>query len=381
MDYFSYIEAVADLAVGTILPFIAVLTVVVFVHEMGHFLVARWNGVKVEAFSIGFGKELFGYTDSKGTRWKLAPIPLGGYVRFFGDANAASQPGLHGLENLSAAERAGAFEEAALWRRALIVFAGPLANFIFAIAVYTAIFMVTDDVRIQPVVGTVSEGSAADEAGIQPGDLVLAIDDVPIEQFRDMQSITLMSDGQPLRFRLQRDGQVVDVVATPRITERTDQFGNTFRSALVGISPDTSAENILRVQLGLFGALEKALDRSWLVIVGTGNFVKELVLGKQDVRDVRGFIGIAQITGQVVTLGMLDLVFFAGFLSISIGLMNLLPVPMLDGGHLMFYALEAVRGRPMSIKNQERAYKVGLTFVLLLMIFVTTNDIARPWIT
>jgi regulator of sigma E protease len=380
MDIFAILQWLIDLAVGTVLPFVVVLTVVVFVHEMGHFLVARWNGVRVEAFSVGFGKELLGYTDSKGTRWKLAPIPLGGYVRFLGDRNASSQADPEALEAMSPHEREGAFEDAALWRRALIVVAGPMANFIFAILVYTAIFMVTDDVRIQPVIGTVAEGSAAEAAGIQPGDHVLAIDGEPIETFRDMQSVTILADDTPLTFRIERYGSEIEIVATPRMTEATDRFGNSYRRAIVGISPDPNPENLDRVQLGLIGAFDKALERTWMIFTGTVNFIKELMLGKQDARDLRGPIGIAEITGQVATLGMLDLVFLVGFLSISIGMMNLLPVPMLDGGHLAFYAVEAVRGRAMSAKNQERAYKVGLTFVLLLMIFVTTNDIIRPYL-
>lgn len=380
MDIFAILQWLVDLAVGTILPFVVVLTVVVFVHEMGHFLVARWNGVKVEAFSIGFGKELLGYTDGKGTRWKLAPIPLGGYVRFLGDRNASSQGDPRLLEAMSPQEREGAFEDAALWRRALVVVAGPLANFIFAILVYTAVFMVTDDVRIQPVIGTVAEGSAAEAAGIQPGDRVLAIDGEPIKTFHDMQSITILADDTPLTFLLERGGSEIEIVATPRMTGATDRFGNSYRRAIVGISPDPNPENLERVQLGPIGAFDKALERTGMVFAGTANFIKELVLGKQDARDLRGFIGIAQITGQVATLGVLDLVFLTGFLSISIGIMNLLPVPMLDGGHLAFYALEAVRGRAMSAKNQERAYKVGLTFILLLMIFVTNNDIIRPYL-
>ncbi|MEL6751989.1 MAG: RIP metalloprotease RseP [Pseudomonadota bacterium] len=381
MDILGIPGVVVDFAIFKVLPFIAVLTLVVFIHELGHFLVARWNGITVEAFSVGFGPELFGWNDSKGTRWRVAAIPLGGYVRFMGDMNASSQTDHEALRDLTPEEREGAFETKALWRRALVVAAGPIANFILAIVLYFGLFVSMEEVRVAPVVGTVTEGSPAAEAGILPGDRVTAIDGTPIEKFRDMQPITMMADGEPLTFTIQRNGAEQNIVAAPRITERKDPFGNTYRSALVGIAPDSDPANITRVRLGPVEAFEKALSRTWLVVAGTGNFIAELFGGKQDARELRGPLGIAQITSQVATLGILSLISLAAVLSVSIGLMNLLPVPMLDGGHLMFYAIEAVRGRAMSEKNQERAYRVGLAMVLAMMLFATSNDIVRSLFT
>ena len=377
MDILAAPEFIFDFLLMKVVPFIAVLTLVVFIHEMGHFLVARWCGVKVEAFSVGFGPELFGFNDSKGTRWRLAAVPLGGYVRFMGDDNAASQPDRATLDAMDERQRAQSFEHKPLWKRAAVVAAGPIANFILAIVLYTGLFMATDHVTVAPVVGTVQEGSAAQEAGILPGDRIVAIDDAQVDSFSDMQRITMMSSDAPLAFRIEREGVERTIVASPRITERTDPFGNTYRTALVGISPDPDPANLERTRLGPVDAFVKGLDRTWLVVEGTGNFIVELFGGKQDARELRGPLGIAQMTSQVATLGILQLISLAAVLSVSIGLMNLLPVPMLDGGHLVFYALEGVRGKPLSPTVQERAFKVGLTLVLMLMIFATSNDIIR----
>ena len=377
MDVTALPATLLDFLWGKIIPFVFVLTIVVFFHELGHYLVARWNRVKVEAFSIGFGPELFGYTAASGTRWKVCAIPLGGYLRFLGDANAASAPDHEAVARMSADEREGAFEEKAVWRRALVVAAGPVANFILAIVIYTALFASYSDVRLLPVVAEVQANSAAEAAGLQPGDRVTAIDGEPIGSFFELQRATIQSAGTTMLYTVSRDGRSLDLPVTPRMTERTDEFGNTYKTGMVGIIADSSEGNRVTTDLSIGQAFVKAVARTWYVVESTFGFFRELILGKQDASELRGPIGIGQITSQVATLGIVELIGLAAVLSISIGILNLFPVPMLDGGHLVFYAIEAVRGRRVSERAQEIAFRIGFACVLLLMVFSTTNDIGR----
>ncbi len=379
MDLLSAPGALLDFVIWKVVPFIFVLTIVVFFHELGHFLVARWNRVKVDAFAVGFGPELFGFNDRQGTRWKVCAIPLGGYVKFLGDDDASSRPDHEALQQLNAEEREGAFEYKALWQRAAIVAAGPIANFILAIVIYTGLFMYYEDVRIEPVIGKVVEQSAAEEAGLQVGDRIVSVDGVAVTQFSDLQRSTMLNTDTPLTFVISRAGKELSMTAAPRMTEREDGFGNKFKVGMIGISPSTEPENIKRTSLGPVEAFVKGLDRTWLVVAGTFNFIKELIVGKQDASELRGPLGIAQMTSQVATLGILQLISLAAVLSVSIGLMNLFPLPVLDGGHLVFYALEAIRGKPMEPKNQEIAFRIGLVCVLMLMVFATSNDVMREW--
>lgn len=377
MDFLAAPGALLDFVTGKVIPFLFVLTIIVFFHELGHFLVARWNKVKVDAFAVGFGPELFGFTDGKGTRWKFCAIPLGGYVKFFGDEDPTSQPDHEKLAAMDADEREGAFQNKALWRKSLIVAAGPIANFLLAIAIYTGLFMTYEDVKIAPVVGEVVAGSAAAEAGIQPDDRVVSINGSAITSFDDIRDVTMVSSDAPLNFIIDRGGERINVTAVPRITEREDQFGNTFKVAMIGISSKQGVEFRTVSSLGPVDAFVKAVDRTATVTMGTLNFLKELFLGKQDASELRGPLGIGQVTSQVATLGIAQLLALAGVISISIGLLNLFPIPMLDGGHLVFYAIEAVRGKALSPRSMEMAYKAGLTCVLALMLFATTNDILR----
>ncbi|MEL7272435.1 MAG: RIP metalloprotease RseP [Pseudomonadota bacterium] len=377
IDHFMDILAPFSFLLTKIVPFVFVLTIVVFFHELGHFLVARWNKVRVEAFAVGFGPELFGFHDKQGTRWKLCAIPLGGYVKFLGDQNAASQPDPEQLEGLSADEREGAFQTKALWRRAAIVAAGPLANFILASVIYTGLTMYFGDIRLQPVIGKVTEASAAEEAGFQIGDRVISINGDPIDDFQDISRYTLVGADRQLSFVVERAGEQLTIEASPRMTKRKDQFGNDFQTGLLGIGPDQSPEAIVRFSVGPVDAFVKSIDNIGLIISRTYHFVRELIVGKQDASQLRGPIGIGQMTSQVATLGVLQLLSLAAALSVSIGLMNLLPVPMLDGGHLMFYAVEAVRGRAMTENAQEMAFRIGLACVLAMMLFATFNDVGR----
>ena len=377
MDFSAVPMVIFDFITMKLLPFLVVLTLIVFIHELGHYLVARWNKVKVDAFAVGFGPELFGFDDRNGTRWKFCAIPLGGYVKFFGDEDPSSKPDFDKLDSMTEDEREGAFEHKALWRKASVVAAGPIANFILAIVIYTGLFVVYDDVRVAAVVGEVVAESPAEKAGFMPGDKIVELQGSEITSFDQVAETTMLSSGEALNFVVLRGEERVPLTAFPKMTEQTDRFGNSYKVAQVGIRAFSGPENVVVQQLGPIEAFLKALDRTWVVIKGTFNFLGELILGKQDAKELRGPLGIGQITSQVATLGVAQLLSLAGVISISIGLLNLFPVPMLDGGHLVFYAIEAVRGRPMSPRAMEISFRFGLMLVLGLMIFATTNDVSR----
>ncbi len=377
MDLLAAPTVLLDFLLTKIIPFVFVLTIVVFFHELGHFLVARWNKVRVEAFAVGIGPELFGFNDKHNTRWKFCAIPFGGYVKFLGDADGSSKPDREALENMTGAEREGAFEHKALWRRAAVVAAGPIANFILASVIYTAVFMYYGEYRLAPIVGNVLEKSAAEQAGIKLGDRIVSIQGSKITGFQDIGRHTYISTGDALNFEILRDGKTITLEVTPRMTVRKDRFGNEYSTGLVGIGPDADEKNIERRKLGAVAAFTKSIDSIGQIISRTYHFIREMIQGKQDAKQLRGPLGIGQMTSQVATLGVLQLIMLAAALSVSIGLMNLLPVPMLDGGHLVFYGIEALRGKPLSPKSQDFAFRIGLSCVLLLMIFATFNDVRR----
>ncbi|MFD0917505.1 RIP metalloprotease RseP [Pseudahrensia aquimaris] len=377
MDLTSLPLVLFDFLVWKLLPFLFVLTIVVFFHELGHFLVGRWNKVKAEVFAVGFGPELFGFTDRYNTRWKFCAVPLGGYVKFAGDGNVASQPDPDALEQMSQSEREGTLEGAALWRRALIVAAGPIANFILAIVIYTALFMVHDDVQRVPVVGEIAAGSPAQEAGFQPEDLIVELNGDAITSFRQISEATMLNSGEAMNFVVERAGERIELVATPRLVDQEDRFGNSFKVAQIGVRSKTGEEYLRVTSLGPVDAFNKAVGSTGLVVKGTFNFLREMILGKQSATELRGPLGIGQVTSQVATLGFAELMSLAAVISVSIGLLNLFPIPMLDGGHLVFYAIEAVRGKAVSPAVMEWSFKVGLGCLLFMMLFATTNDIGR----
>lgn len=364
-------------AVGYLLPFLFVLTIVVFFHELGHFLVARWCGVRVVAFSVGFGPELVGRTDRHGTRWKLSAIPLGGYVKFAGDENEASAPDQQALAAMSEAERAGAFQTKSVGKRAAIVAAGPIANFLLAIVIFAVLFGTLGRSDISARVDGVNPGSAAAEAGLQPGDLILAIDGNPVETFTDLQRVVSFSAGQPLVLDVDRAGALVTVTVTPRREEITDRFGNVQSVGLLGVTRSASQEDVVTRHFGPIEAIGEGVKESWFVVSRTAAYISRVVTGRESADQLGGPIRVAQISGQVATIGFIALINLTAVLSISIGLLNLLPIPMLDGGHLMFYAAEALRGKPLSERVQEYGFRVGIAIVLFLMVFATWNDMVR----
>jgi regulator of sigma E protease len=358
-----------------LVPFLFVLTIVVFFHELGHFLVARWCGIKVLAFSIGFGPEIVGFYDRYGTRWKIAAVPLGGYVKFFGDDNAASVPDHEAAAAMSEAEKKVSFVHKPVGPRAAVVAAGPIANFVLAIAIFAGVFMAVGKQTTSARVDAVQPASAAQAAGFQPGDLVLAINGEKIASFSDMQRIVSINAGEPLNIEVERGGAHVTLKATPQLKELKDNFGNVHRLGVLGISRSMAPGDVKTEKMGPLAALVAGTQETWFVVDRTLSYIGGVFAGREAADQLGGPIRIAQVSGQVASAGFVALIHLTAVLSVSIGLLNLFPIPLLDGGHLLFYAIEAVRGQPLSERAQEVGFRIGLAIVVMLMIFATFNDI------
>jgi regulator of sigma E protease len=372
----GWLTTIWDTALIRVVPFLFVLTVIVFFHELGHYLVGRWSGIRILAFSVGFGPELVGFTDRHGTRWKLSAIPLGGYVKFFGDENAASVPDQAAIGRMSTEERDSAFHTAPVARRAATVAAGPIANFILAIAIFALTAYSTGIVVGDPVVAEVRSGSPAQAVGLQPGDRIVSADGEAIEYFGDLQRYVSTRAGVPIRIGIDRAGQSVQLTVTPQEQAQTDGFGNEFKTAVIGVVANTEQSGFRTRELGPVEALRYGVSQTWFVTEQTVSFIGGIFKGSQSSDQIGGPIRIAQVSSQVATLGIAPLLNLAALLSVSIGLLNLLPIPMLDGGHLLFYAAEAVRGRPLSERIQEVGFRIGLALVLMLMVFAFWNDLS-----
>jgi len=375
MDIMASLSTLSGGLVGYIVPFLFVLTVVVFFHELGHFLVARWRGVKVVAFSLGFGPEIAGFNDRHGTRWKISAIPLGGYVKFFGDDNAASVPDHEAAAGMSEAEKKDSFMHKPVGSRAAVVAAGPIANFILAIAIFAGIFMTVGKQTTTARVDAVQAGSAAQAAGFKPGDLVLSINGEKIDSFSDMQRIVSISAGEPLDIEVERGGVPVKLKAVPQLRELKDNFGNVHRLGVLGISRSMAPGDVKTQKYGPLAAVAAGAQETWFVVDRTLAYIGGVFAGREAADQVGGPIRIAQVSGQVATAGFVALLHLTAVLSVSIGLLNLFPIPLLDGGHLLFYGIEAIRGRPLSERAQEVGFRIGLAIVVMLMIFATFNDI------
>lgn len=366
-----------SLLIGTIVPFLIVLTIVVFVHEMGHYLVGRWCGIRIMTFSVGFGPELIGFNDRHGTRWRLSAIPLGGYVKFFGDENAASATDFDAVDAMSEEDRARSFAGANVWKRVATVAAGPIANFILAIAIFFVIFSIYGKPVSDPIVSEVTPGSAAEEAGLLPGDVFTAIDGTPVVSFEDIRRYVSPRPGVPITVTVDRQGQLIEVPIVPRRTEIEDQFGNKIEVGLIGVQSNIDDSNFRRVELNPVQALGESVSESWYIIVRTVGYIKNVITGRERADQISGPIGVAKVSGQIATLGVGALWQLTALLSVSIGFLNLLPIPVLDGGHLVFYAIEIIRGKPVGERAQEIAFRIGISLVLALMLFATWNDITR----
>jgi regulator of sigma E protease len=352
-----------------LIAFICALGPLVFIHEMGHYLVARWYGVGAETFSIGFGREMTGWTDKRGTRWKVGWLPLGGYVKFVGDEDAASTPGE--LSKLTPEQLAVSFHHKPVWQRFLIVLAGPVANFLLAIAIFAAFFTVFGVPRTPPVAGAIAPGSAAEAAQLRPGDRILSIGCRETPTFGDLLNYTVLRPGEVVTVRFEREREVRDVVVKLGSEEEQDRFGQKFKRGMLGVSPgDAVYEKVSPLQL---------------IPLATGHVVKltrtmldalwQIITGRRSIKELGGPLKIAQVAGQQATLGLLAFVSLVALLSINLGFINLLPVPMLDGGHLLFYGIEAVRRKPVGPQAQDWAFRGGLAFILALLVFTTVNDL------
>lgn len=359
---------------GYLLPFLFVLALVVFVHEMGHFLVGRWCGVKVETFSLGFGPRIARFHDRKGTEWALSAIPLGGYVKFKGDLNAASVPDHAAADAMPEADRADSFPHKSIAQRSAIVAAGPIANFLLAFVIFTVSFMVVGRTLVEPIIAGVSENSAAAGAGFKAGDRVLAIDGDKVESFDEVARRVSISEGRTLTFRVERDSREMEIAGAPTIVSHKTILG-TDRRPVMGFVGSGDPKHFYTKHYSLREASTTAVGEIVFVIDRTGHYISGLFSGRERADQLSGPTRIAYISGKVAESGLGPLFMLAGILSISIGLINLLPVPMLDGGHLVFYALEAIFGRPVSPRAQEISFRVGFALVIMLMLFSTWNDI------
>lgn len=351
--------------------FLVILTVVVFVHEMGHFLLARLNGVKVETFSVGFGPELVGFTSKSGTRWKICALPIGGYVKMLGDMNAASVPG--DLDGIPPAERSRAFPAKKLWQRASIVAAGPIFNLLFGFLLFAILFQVHGETRLQPVIGGVLPDSAAAEAGLKAGDRILEADGQKVDWFRDLQRIITLSVQEPVTLVVERGGARLNLAIYPRIVEERDAFGNVQKYPRIGVRGDGTALEVVRH--GPISALGAAGRETLTMVSSTLKVVGQMLTGARDTSELSGPIRIAKGAGQAAQLGVGTAVFYTILLSVNLGLFNLFPVPLLDGGHLLFYGIEALRGKPLGARTQEYGFRLGLFLVLALMVLATRNDL------
>ena len=373
----SFLQSIGDFTIGLIIPFLFVLTLIVFVHEMGHFLVARWNGVTVKVFSVGFGPELLGYTDRRGTRWKLSVIPLGGYVRFLGDENVASAEGREAVGQLSDLERETAFVTQSVGRRAAIVAAGPIANFILAILIFAFLYSVVGRDVMPPIVSDVVIGSPAEGAGFEAGDLIVAANDSPIETIADLQRVVSTRAGQELVVRVNRTGTLLDIPVTPAMIETEDGFGGVYRRGQIGIESHYDPDAITRSYTPFPQSVWEGAGETWFVVSQTVRYLGRVVSAQEAPDQLGGPITVARVAERAASVGFVSLLALAAYLSVSVGFVNLLPIPLLDGGHLAFYAAERLRGRPLGDRAQEIGYRVGFALVLSLIVLVSVLDISR----
>ncbi len=355
-----------------VLPFLVVMTIIVFFHELGHFAVARYFGVRVDSFSIGFGREIVGWTDKHGTRWKIGWLPLGGYVKFVDDANAASAP----AREESSAAQTGAFHSKPLWQRALIVAAGPLANFILAIVIFAGMYSMVGTPVLEPVVSQVVPDSPAQRAGILPGDKIVSIDGEAVESFTEISRIVALKAGRKVSVVVKRGGETRSLWVVLGEREVDDGIGGKMKVGFLGVSHNASG-GVHFERKDPLQAVALGAESTWNIISSTMVYLKEMIVGRQSTDQLAGPIRIAQISSKAAETSWLVLVQLAAVLSVSIGLINLFPIPMLDGGHLLYYGIEAVRGKPLSESAQEVGFRIGMALVLALMLFATFNDVTH----
>lgn len=372
MDLLSSLYSILT---GNILSFIIVLSVVVFIHEMGHYLVGRWCGIHAEVFSVGFGREIWGWTAKDGTRWRLAMIPLGGYVRFKGDQNPSSMGMIDNDKPETASDRDGAFHHASVLKRSLTVLAGPMANFILTLLIFTTMFTIYGRQIADPVVAEVVVGSPAERAGLQVGDRFISVDGITVNVFQDLRRYVVSRPETEIELTIERGGSDRILTLIPDRVTSTDQFGNVLEEGRMGVVINADSGNFRTQNFTVTQAFGQALSESWYIVARTFDYIGNIFVGRESADQLSGPIGIAKVSGQVATIGIVPLIHLMAVISLSIGLLNLMPVPILDGGHLVFYAIEALIGRPVSARAQDVAFRFGLLLLVSLMVFTTFNDI------
>ncbi len=354
------------------LPFIAVISIVVFVHEYGHYRVARACGIRIESFSLGFGPKLFGWTDKHGTLWQIALFPLGGFVKMFGDADAASTPGAE-VKTMTEEEKRISFFHQPVNKRIAVVGAGPVTNYLFAILVLAILFMVRGQPFSPPLVEQLVPGSVAERAGLVIGDKVVSIDGETVERFEDIKRLISMNSGVPVPVVVERQGATQTITLTPEVVVQKDRFGGEHQLGRIGIV----AKKMDYQKWPPHKAVQQAVIESWNMSVDTLKALGQVIVGTRSSEEIGGPLRIAQMSGQAAQDGIWTLIWFTGIISINLGLINLFPVPLLDGGHLLFFFFEKLRGKPLKEKTQEIGLRLGMTFVIALMVFATWNDIAQ----
>ncbi len=360
-----------------IVPFLFVLTIVVFFHELGHFYAARRCGVRVEVFSVGFGRAIASWYDKHGTQWKIGWLPLGGYVKFFGDENEASASNPEAMEQLDEAVRGDTLFYKPLWQRAIVVAAGPIANFVLAIVIFASLYSFLGQRVTDPMVGVVVEESAAERGGLKVGDLIKAIDGSEVSTFSQVRRKVTVNANVLLEFEVDRGGETLLLNIAPDRVLETDRFGNEYNLGRLGIAVNATEANVRHVRYNPFTAVWMGVEESYFIVEQTFVVLGRIIMGRESAESLGGPIRIAQLSGQTATLGLVALINLTAVLSVSIGLINLFPIPMLDGGHLVFYAYEGIFGKPMSAKAQDVGMRIGLSMVLMLFVFVTWNDLSR----
>ncbi|MEM7617585.1 MAG: RIP metalloprotease RseP [Pseudomonadota bacterium] len=353
--------------------FILIISFIVFIHEFGHYYVAKLCKVKIECFSIGFGKELFGFNDKSGTRWKFCLIPMGGYVKMLGDADPASSPDVKKINSLTEEQKQYAFYAKKLWQKTAIVFAGPLANYILAIVILASFYVVYGKSVYQPVISNIVADMPAANSGMQIGDKITKIDNKDINEFNDIVEIISLNTGDPVNVTFTRDNKNMDLTLTPKIIERKSIFGTKERVALIGIYPPQQPSDM--VELNIFHSTWLATQDSVRYSAQILRAISQIILGKRTIEDLGGPVKIAKYSGEAAKFGLKMVFWFIAMISISLGLFNLLPIPALDGGHLFFYLIEALKGSPVTEKIQQICVKTSIIFILILAVFITYNDI------
>ncbi len=361
---------------NTIIPFVILIVIVVFIHEYGHYYFAKKYGVGVTDFSIGFGNELFGWNDKSGTRWKICWIPLGGYVKFFGDRNVFSQSEQQNIINkYNEEDRKKLFILKPLYQRSIIVAAGPLANYVLAILIFIIINMVAGKDMTPAVISEVQEGSPAFIAGMKKNDKIISIDNKKVESILEVSTFINISTSETIEFLVLRNDQEISLLVKPNLVDGKDSLGNSVKKRMIGIKLSPFNNEYKKQPLGPTKAIYYSVKEVWFVTTTSLNYLGKMITGSGDSSQLGGPIRIAKVTGQVAEYGIIPFLSIMAYISISLGLINLFPIPMLDGGHLMFYLIEKILGRPLSQKVQEGFFRIGLFLLFSLMFFVTFNDL------